>query len=321
MASIFNKSDLQGLQFSIEIPIYEHVAIRRANARDLTKELCKFFQKGTCMKGDQCPYRHSRGEKSVVCKHWLRGLCKKNDACEFLHEYDLSKMPPCHFFINFGKCSNPECPFLHVNPEDQQKDCPWYKRGFCKNGPNCRYRHIHGEMCPRYLAGFCIDGLLCKLAHPKYDLPDEDETLDRTARPMLCLRCGSAGHFAARCPTLGNRSPTSGNIVSVIPPPTILNPDSEHPTIIQQIAPIGGKKNLKGGNSAADKALRALDHVQCFKCGIIGHYANVCPNPRRAPPPGGYQIPGISQPLQDPRFKTKQPPRPKPRPIAVIDED
>lgn len=38
----------------------------------------------------------------VVCKHWLRGLCKKGDNCEFLHEYDLSKMPPCHFFINYG---------------------------------------------------------------------------------------------------------------------------------------------------------------------------------------------------------------------------
>jgi hypothetical protein len=85
------------------------------------------------MKGNDCPYRHQRGEKSVwfrnsaqlkcsqrfsplcsaravmflfwqvVCKHWLRGLCKKGDNCEFLHEYDLSKMPPCHFFINYGR--------------------------------------------------------------------------------------------------------------------------------------------------------------------------------------------------------------------------
>jgi hypothetical protein len=40
-------------------------------------EVCKFFLKGTCMKGSSCPFRHSRGEKAVVCKHWLRSLCKK----------------------------------------------------------------------------------------------------------------------------------------------------------------------------------------------------------------------------------------------------
>jgi hypothetical protein len=34
--------------------------------------------------GTSCPYRHVRGDKTVVCKHWLRGLCKKGDGCEFL---------------------------------------------------------------------------------------------------------------------------------------------------------------------------------------------------------------------------------------------
>jgi len=37
-------------------------------------------------------------------------------------------------------------------------------------------------------------------------------------------------------------------------------------------------KRLPGGGS-----LRPLDQVQCFKCGEIGHYANVCTNPRRQP--------------------------------------
>ena len=36
------------------------------------------------------------------------------------------------FFV--GQCSNKECPFLHLNPEDKIKDCPWYDRGFCKHG-------------------------------------------------------------------------------------------------------------------------------------------------------------------------------------------
>lgn len=65
-------------------------------------EICKFYLKGSCMKGSQCQYRHSRNDRAVVCKHWLRGLCKKGDLCEFLHEYDLDKMPECYFFSKFG---------------------------------------------------------------------------------------------------------------------------------------------------------------------------------------------------------------------------
>ena len=65
-------------------------------------EICKFYLKGSCMKGNQCQFRHSRNERAVVCKHWLRGLCKKGDLCEFLHEYDLEKMPECYFFSKFG---------------------------------------------------------------------------------------------------------------------------------------------------------------------------------------------------------------------------
>lgn len=111
--------------------------------------VCKFYLKGACQKGSSCPYKHvrsTRGERSVVCKHWLRALCKKGDNCEFLHQFDLSKMPECFFFSKFGKtqsslilitsgeCSNPECMYLHINPEDKMKECPWYARGFCKHG-------------------------------------------------------------------------------------------------------------------------------------------------------------------------------------------
>lgn len=35
--------------------------------------ICKYFTKGTCQKGNQCQFRHSRNpERSIVCKHWLR---------------------------------------------------------------------------------------------------------------------------------------------------------------------------------------------------------------------------------------------------------
>lgn len=56
------------------------------------------------MRGSNCPFRHVKGERTIVCKHWLRHLCKKGDECEFLHEYDMTKMPICYFYQKFGKC-------------------------------------------------------------------------------------------------------------------------------------------------------------------------------------------------------------------------
>ena len=49
--------------------------------------------------------RHKR-EKTVVCKHWMNGLCKKGEDCGYLHQYDMSKMPECQFFRDYGMCTN-----------------------------------------------------------------------------------------------------------------------------------------------------------------------------------------------------------------------
>ena len=65
--------------------------------------VCEYFMRNMCNRGPVCPFRHTKGEKTVVCKHWLRGLCKKGDQCEFLHEYDMTKMPECYFYSKFGK--------------------------------------------------------------------------------------------------------------------------------------------------------------------------------------------------------------------------
>ena len=65
--------------------------------------ICTFYLSNVCSKGTACPYRHVKGDRTVVCKHWLRGLCKKGDDCEFLHEFDMSKMPECYFFSKFGE--------------------------------------------------------------------------------------------------------------------------------------------------------------------------------------------------------------------------
>ncbi|KAG8505162.1 putative cleavage and polyadenylation specificity factor subunit 4-like protein, partial [Galemys pyrenaicus] len=133
--------------------------------------------------GKLCPFRHNHGSKQVVCKHWLRGLCKKGDQCKFLHQYDVSRVPTCYFYSEFGGCNNKECSFLHVNPAGKSWTCPWYDQGFCKDGPLCKYRHVRRKMYTNYLVGFCPQGPECQFAHPKMNVsfhpssPKERESL------------------------------------------------------------------------------------------------------------------------------------------------
>lgn len=168
-----------------------------------TAAVCQFFNRGDgaeCMHGLSCPFRHIRGDRTIVCKHWLRGLCKKGDQCEFLHEYDMTKMPECYFYSRFNACHNKECPFLHIDPETKIKDCPWYDRGFCRHGPHCRHRHVRRVLCTNYLAGFCPDGELCKYMHPRFELPPAPEIpKDQIKRPPTCHFCGELGHKAVHC--------------------------------------------------------------------------------------------------------------------------
>lgn len=105
----------------------------------------------TCPRGVACPQRHtntpsplnflppaalpSTAHAKTVCKHWLRGLCKKGDRCEFMHEYNLRKMPECWFFAKYGFCSNgDECMYLHVTEDMRIRECPQYRKGFCRLG-------------------------------------------------------------------------------------------------------------------------------------------------------------------------------------------
>jgi hypothetical protein len=67
----------------------------------------------------------------------------KGSSCEFLHEFDMSRMPSCYFFTKYGECSNPECMYRHINPEENQKECPWYQRGFCKHGEHHLLSLLH----------------------------------------------------------------------------------------------------------------------------------------------------------------------------------
>lgn len=184
-------------------------------------------------------------DKAVVCKHWLRGLCKKGDLCEFLHEYNLKRIPECWFYTKYGECSNPECMYLHLDPESKVKYCPLYERGFCPRGPSCKERHLKRAVCKNYMLGFCEKGPKCCLAHPK------------------CVKSKIEG--PAKSPQ---------NYLDILVQDNLQKPnqgpgfssynESDSFSLIPAL------------NSAQGKVYRPLETVTCFKCGMKGHYANRC---------------------------------------------
>ncbi|KJE97146.1 zinc finger protein [Capsaspora owczarzaki ATCC 30864] len=160
-------SNVDGYYFDVEEMLDQQLGGGTMTFEGMDKsgaEICKLFLRGQCKKGNSCAFRHTRTDKKVVCKHWLRGLCKKGEHCEFLHEYDMSKMPECYFFQKYGQCTNTECQYRHIDPETKKKDCPWYARGFCRHGAQCKLRHRKRVICTNYLTGFCPDGPTCQFA-------------------------------------------------------------------------------------------------------------------------------------------------------------
>jgi len=251
--------------------------------------VCDFFIVSTCSKGTACPFRHVKENRTVVCKHWLRGLCKKGDQCEFLHEYDMSKMPECHFYARFTDCSNKDCPFLHIDPESKIKDCPWYDRGFCRHGPSCRHRHTRRVMCINYMSGFCPEGPECKFMHPQFELPSIETGAQQKKSSMVCHYCQEPGHKLIHCPVvppeirqqhIHNKPDQSNNVQFLAPPPPRNFQSRTHIRQSQGLQKPGQQSPQQQQDQQQDrtgKLLRPLDQVTCFKCGEKGHYANKCP--------------------------------------------
>ncbi|GLH13195.1 Cleavage and polyadenylation specificity factor subunit 4 [Gryllus bimaculatus] len=156
----------------------------------------------------------------------------------------------CEFYPK-DACHNKECPFLHIDPESKIKDCPWYDRGFCRHGPNCRHRHVRRVLCMNYLAGFCLDGPDCKFMHPRFELPATDvQQKDGKKLVITCHYCGETGHKALYCNKMPPEMKEAKNLMYV---------------------------SKDGDDSLPKPPQKPLEEVTCFKCGCKGHYANKCP--------------------------------------------
>ena len=149
--------------------------------------------------------------RTKVCIHWLQNKCSKGDNCEFLHEKALDKMPECP---KGTKCTSKDCLFKHTeNKIEKLKECPFYQKGYCKKGDECKLEHVFTPICPDYSYGFCPDGPKCqKGAHPKSLISESDDNIFNLAtlfyplhlitRPddlSICHKCGGIGHVFGKC--------------------------------------------------------------------------------------------------------------------------
>uniref|UniRef100_A0A8C4Q2U4 C3H1-type domain-containing protein n=1 Tax=Eptatretus burgeri TaxID=7764 RepID=A0A8C4Q2U4_EPTBU len=54
----------------------------------MSKEVCKFYSKGKCGKGDRCKYRHGGVplRKKKPCKYDAQGSCDAGERCIYIHD-------------------------------------------------------------------------------------------------------------------------------------------------------------------------------------------------------------------------------------------
>ena len=94
--------------------------------------------------------------------------------------------------------------YQHVSGESKTQSCPWYARGFCKHGNQCKRKHVRKVMCPNFLIGFCPEGPDCEYSHPAFELPlgDGDKGV------IKCHFCGELGHKSNVCQKNPHALPT-----------------------------------------------------------------------------------------------------------------
>jgi len=135
----------------------------------------------------------------------------KGDNCEFLHEKNPDKMPECP---KGSKCTDKDCLLKHSETKnDRLKECPFYLKGYCKKGDECKLEHNFTPICQNYAYGFCPNGPRCdKGAHPKSLISESEDNIFSLASPFLpmqyfngpvdliiCHKCGGIGHKFSDC--------------------------------------------------------------------------------------------------------------------------
>ena len=165
--------------------IVDESELQRTAAKRSVPDICKFYNKATCKKGDNCPCLH-------VCEHFIDGDCKFGEGCKREHDfsdphnkkvlkqYDMDGISELKVLQHlngrerkrtFSRSSDVEnlvtvfpktanlnalVPTTHVKDE-KEKDteiCGFNLRGKCNYGNNCIHRHTELP----YLWEFSVHG-------------------------------------------------------------------------------------------------------------------------------------------------------------------
>ena len=165
--------------------IVDESELQRTAAKRSVPDICKFYNKATCEKGDNCPYLH-------VCQHFIDGDCKFGEGCKREHdfsdphnkkvlkEYDLDGISELKVLQRlkgrerkrnvsgssdvekpdkvFPKTVTPVVPVPTSKAKDEkEKDteiCGFNLRGKCNYGNSCIHRHTELP----YLWEFSVHG-------------------------------------------------------------------------------------------------------------------------------------------------------------------
>ncbi|KAI8370517.1 uncharacterized protein BYT42DRAFT_582704 [Radiomyces spectabilis] len=109
---------------------------------------CRFWLKGKCKSGEQCPFQHEGDPFVSVCRFFKTNSCVNGDQCPMSHDLRLE---PCRFYHVKGVCDSGEmCPFSHepLTPTLLRRlhvmtgPCRFYHfKGYCNSGDQCLFSH------------------------------------------------------------------------------------------------------------------------------------------------------------------------------------
>jgi len=104
------------------------------------REVCHDYQRGICMRGRSCKFRHSI-EK---CREFAAGSCRRGSSCKFAHgEKDRRSSS----FL--GDWRGPDFPPSRREGRsvsgEAREVCREFLRGYCSRGRDCRFSHNDGR--------------------------------------------------------------------------------------------------------------------------------------------------------------------------------
>lgn len=163
--------------------IVDETELKRTAAKRSVPDICKFYNKGTCMKEDNCPWLH-------VCEYFVAGKCKFGDGCKrdhdfsephnfrILEEYDMERIADWKVIQllngqerknemsrsfdshtpHEGSLSSANFSASYMNLKDEnERDteiCGFNLRSKCNYGNSCIHRHTQLP----YLWEFTVNG-------------------------------------------------------------------------------------------------------------------------------------------------------------------